>query len=45
MAVAPVTAPARAQGGPALVYEVDLPPGNWSLSLDLIRPSLSMAGR
>ncbi|MGQ3050125.1 MAG: glycosyl hydrolase 115 family protein [Niveispirillum sp.] len=36
MAVAPVTAPMREQGGPALFYELYLPPGNWSLSLDLI---------
>ncbi len=36
MAVAPVTAPTREQGGPALFYELDLPPGTWSLSLDLI---------
>lgn len=43
MAVAPVTAPARAQGGPALIYELDLPPGQWSLSVDLI-PTFPVAG-
>lgn len=36
MAVDPVTAPARKGGGPALIYELELPPGGWSLSLDLI---------
>lgn len=36
MAVDPVTAPARDGGGPALIYELELPPGAWSLSLDLI---------
>lgn len=36
MAVSPVTAPARERGGPALIYELDLPPGDWTLSLDMI---------
>lgn len=41
--VAPVTAVPRTGGGPALVYEVDVPAGDWALSVDLI-PTFPVTG-
>ncbi len=36
LAAGPVTAPSMDRDGPALTYRIDLPPGDWDLSLDLI---------